>query len=117
MEIVRNIDECIKSCNARRRLADLKNVFRNWIRNVFPDGRSNFMVNNLIDPISAVYGGREVPPGISKISRVYHIKDLLSIMLICFFAELDKFEIVVRHRNDYPTLLRKGSECFAEQLI
>lgn len=75
------------------------------------------MVNNLIDPISAVYGGREVPPGISKISHVYHIKDLLSIMLICSFAELDKFEIVVRHRNDYPTLLRKGSECFAEQLI
>ena len=75
------------------------------------------MVNNLIDPISAVYGGREVPPGVSEISGVDHIKDLLSIMLICSFAELDEFEIVTRHRNDYPTFFRKGSECFAEQLI
>ncbi len=99
MEIVRNIDERIKSCNARRRLADLKNVFRNWVRNVFPDGRSNFMVNNLIDSISAVYSRRVIPPGISKISRVYHIKDLLSIMLICSFAELDKFQFVGMTQN------------------
>ena len=84
---------------------------------VFSDGRSNYMVNNLIDPISAVYGGREVPPGISKISRVYHIKDLLSIMLICSFAELDEFKIIIRHQQIYTAFFRKGSKGFAEQLI